>query len=232
MRRALSLADSAIFPVALQQLSWLPHASSKAKFIPVGPNLPIPTTAIPAVSNSVPTIGVFSITGGEPGARETNLIIPAVASASEKLGALRLSIFGRHAELRESDLRVGLQNYPVQLSVEGVVDPGQVVQKLSACDLLLFVRGGISSRRSSAIAGIACGLPVIALTGSETAPPVTDAGVILIPQADPQPIAAALVRVLSDSAFRAELASRSRAAYQQHFSWPAIAAKFAALLNS
>jgi glycosyltransferase involved in cell wall biosynthesis len=232
MRRALSLADSAIFPVALQQLSWLPPTASKAKFIPVGPNLPIPTTAIPAVSNSVPTIGIFSITGGEPGARETNLIIPAVASASEKLGTVRLSVFGRHAEVRERDLRVGLQKYPVQLSVEGVVDPDQVVQKLSLCDLLLFVRGGISSRRSSAIAGIACGLPVIALAGSETAAPVTKAGVILIPQADPRLLAAALVRVLSDSAFRAELASRSRAAYQEHFSWPAIAAKFAAFLNS
>ena len=232
MRRALSLADSAIFPVATQQLSWLPPAISKAKFIPVGPNLPIPAVAIPVVPNSVPTIGIFSITGGEPGSRETNLIIPAVATASEKLGTLRLSVFGRHAELRESDLRAGFQKVPVQLSVEGVVDPDQVVQKLSACDLLLFVRGGISSRRSSAIAGIACGLPVVALAGSETAPPVTDAGVLLIPHADPQLIAAALVRVLSDSALRSELASRSRAAYQQHFSWPAIAAKFAELLNS
>ena len=102
---------------------------------------------------------------------------------------------------------------------------------LSDCDVLLFVRGHISSRRGSAIAGIACGLPVIAYSGSETAPPITDAGVVLISPDQPDDLNAALVRFFSDTNYRKNLASRSRAAYKIHFAWATIAARFSTLLN-
>lgn len=118
----------------------------------------------------------------------------------------------------------------MELSVEGIVDPDQVVEKLSACDVLLFVRGNISTRRGSAIAGIACGLPVIAYSGPETAAPITDAGVVFVSPDRPDDLNVALVRVLSDAAYRMDLAARSRAAYQAHFAWTAIAARFSALL--
>ena len=231
MRRALDFADLAVFTVPPERLTWLPAAPRNATFVPVGPNLPIPSTPTKSSpQDPVPTIGVFSITGGESGERETQIILAAVRYAAQKLGKVRLSIFGRHAELRETELREGLCDLPVELSVEGVIEPAQVVQKLSACDVLLFVRGPISSRRSSAIAGIACGLPVIAYPGSETAPPITDAGLILVSPERPNDLNAALVRILSDASYRMELASRSRAAYQAHFAWPTIAARFATIL--
>ena len=179
----------------------------------------------------MPTIGVFSITGGEPGARETRVIIAATRHASEKIGKLRLSVFGRCAELRETVLRDGLHDLPVDLSVKGIVDSAQVVHKLSACNVLLFVRGPISSRRSSAIAGIACGLPVIAYLGSETAAPITEAGVVLVSPDRPYDLNAALVRVLSDAAYRMNLIARSRDAYRTHFAWTAIAARYRVFLS-
>ena len=230
MRRAVAFADLAIFTVPPEKLSWRPKVGPRVAFVPVGPNLPIPPE-IPdrAAQVSVPTIAVFSITGGEKG--ETRLILDAVRHAAENVGELRLSVFGRHAELRERDLRNGLRGLPVEISVEGVIDPPQVVARFLACDVLLFVRGGISSRRGSAIAGIACGLPLIAFCGSETAPPITEAGVILLAPDAVEELKAALVRVLRDSAYREELASRSRAAYQAHFAWPVIASRFAALLR-
>jgi glycosyltransferase involved in cell wall biosynthesis len=231
MRRVLSLADLAIFTVPPENLSWPPNPSpAQAAFVPVGANLPIPAE-IRAPQNDLLTVGVFSITGGEPGTRETQSIVNAVRFASEKLGKLRLSVFGRHAEVRENALRDGLRSSPVEVTVQGVVDPPAVVQKLAAADVLLFVRGNISSRRSSAIAGIACGLPILAFSGSETAPPLSDAGVILIPPGDETQLNEALVRVLSDRTYRAELAARSRAAYRDHFSWAAIANRYAALLK-
>jgi glycosyltransferase involved in cell wall biosynthesis len=244
MRHALDFADVAIFTVPPAKLSWLARTPEKAAFIPVGPNLPISSleNAVSPRKNAsqIPTIGVFSITGGEAGARETREIISAVRFASEKLGRLRLAVFGRYAELRESDLREGLRDVPVKLSVEGVLEADQIVQKLSACDVLLFVRGPISSRRSSAIAGIACGLPLIAFEGSETAAPITDAGVVLVVEIEgteqkentrQERLNAALVRVLADAEYRAALAARSRLAYEQHFSWDSIAARFAAILR-
>jgi glycosyltransferase involved in cell wall biosynthesis len=232
MRRALELADLAIFTVPPEKLSWLNTIPSKAAFIPVGANLPFPEELASRRSGSIPTVGVFSITGGEQGTRETQLILAAVQYASQRIGRIRLSVFGRHSELREEALRQALQNCPVELSVEGVVDPEQVVSRLAACDVLLFVRKGISTRRGSAIAGIAAGLPVIAYPNSETAPPITEAGVLLVNPGDPGKLNDALVQVLSDANFRAELSARSRAAYKAHFAWQAIAERFAALLNS
>ena len=232
MRWALDLADLAIFTVPPGKLSWMKKIPEKVKFIPVGANLPFPETPIRRTTAEIPTIGVFSITGGQQGARETQEIITAVQQAAQKVGALRLSIFGRHSELREEALRQGLLNLPVHLSVEGVVEPEEVVSRLAACDVLLFVRNGISSRRSSAIAGIAAGLPIIAYQNSETAPPVTDAGIVLVNPGQQPELNDALVRVLSDANLREELAARSRAAYQAHFAWPAIALSFAKLLKS
>lgn len=240
MRRALDLADLAIFTVPMEKISWLPAASGKAAFLPVGPNLPLPfqrtVTATSKVTASIPAIAVFSITGGDAGARETREIVAAVRFAAEKLGKIRLCVFGRHAEIRKDALWDGLRDLPVELSVEGVLEGTQVVEKLSACDVLLFVRGPISSRRSSAIAGIACGLPVIGYSGSETAAPVTDAGVVLIPfvqdsASRQEQLNAALLRVLSDTAQRAELAARSSSEYEGHFCWSAIAARLAEMLS-
>ena len=58
--------------------------------------------------------------------------------------------------------------------------PSKFLKALYSADLPLFARKPIPSRRGSAIAGIACGLPLIAYTGAETATPITDADVILV----------------------------------------------------
>jgi glycosyltransferase involved in cell wall biosynthesis len=156
--------------------------------------------------------------------------------ASQKLGRMRLLVFGRHAEVREAVLREGLRDLPVQITVEGVVDGDQLVDHFASSDVLLFLRGTISSRRGSAIAGISCGLPVVALKGPDSAAPITDAGVILLP-GDLEPsvlqgkLADALVRALSDSAFRSSLIERSRHAHAAFFSWPAIASRYAEFLQ-
>lgn len=98
---------------------------------------------------------------------------------------------------------------------------------------MLFARGPISSRRGSAIAGIACGLPVIAEEGSEVAPPITDAGVVLVPEESvPEGFGAALVRVLTDQSYRVSLAQRSRDAQSRYFSWSVIARQYAQALRA
>ncbi len=232
MRRAVSLATRSIFTVPMNKISWLPPALRNAHFIPVGPNLSIlEPPADACAKDQIPTVAVFSITGGEAGVVETRAITAALRHAAQKIGKLRLSVFGRNADSAEATLRESLRDLPVEISVEGLLEEAQLVERLSASDLLLFVRGPISSRRSSAIAGIACGLPVIAYSGSETAPPITDAGVVLVSPNNQDELNAALLRVLSDPAYRSELAARSRVAFTQHFSWPSVAAHYASLLK-
>jgi glycosyltransferase involved in cell wall biosynthesis len=233
MRLALSLADLAVFTVPPEKLRWLSVVPPHTVFVPVGPNLPIPSEISPRETiRGVPTIGVFSITGGQTGAEETRVIVAAVRHTAEKLGQLRLSVFGRHAELRKADLHTGLRDVPVELRVEGVLTEQEVVERLQSCDVLLFVRGGISSRRGSAIAGIACGVPMVAYAGPETSWPVTDAGVLLVSPQHPQKLEAGLIRILSEEELRAGMSLASRMAYRQHFSWSAIAARFATLLRN
>jgi hypothetical protein len=237
MRRALAAAELAIFTIPPEKISWVAGSSSRLHFIPVGPNLPIPIPPENALSRAhqtpgTPTIGVFTITGGEPGAREAKIILAAVRHAARKVGKLRLSVFGRHAELREATLREGLQDLPVEISAEGVLDDQQVIERLCSADVLLFVRGAITSGRSSAIAGIAAGVPMVAFTGAQTSWPVTDAGALLVTPGNPDELHDALVRVLSEPELCASLRRRNKHVYREHFSWPAIATRFAVILKS
>jgi len=231
MRKMVRLAELSIFTIPLENISWLSAATAKTVFIPDGPNLPIADGVGSSVSHSPPAVAVFSITGGKGGDWETQTIIHSLRFASQNLGPIRLLVFGRESEVREAALRDGLRDVPVDISVEGILPNERIVQRFCDSDVLFFVRGGISSRRGSAIAGIACGLPVIGGASSETAPPITDAGVVFVSLDKPDEINTALVRVLSDSAYRHDLASRSRSVYRDHLSWPVIAAQFAAKLR-
>lgn len=236
MRAAHSFADQAVLTVALDRVPWLRPPFENATFLQVGANF---TTPQPPQDHdrlhSPPAIGVFSVTGGASGDRETQDIIAATRLTAEKLGPLRLLVFGRHAELREDDLRRGLQNAPVELVVEGVVDETALIDRFLAIDVLLFVRGTISSRRGSAIAGIACGVPVIAFEGPETAFPIRDSGVVLLREESDgtlrqRQLSEALVTLFSDERLRADLIQRNHSAQRNHFSWSAIASGFAKIL--
>jgi glycosyltransferase involved in cell wall biosynthesis len=238
MKDMAAFSDHNVFTVPLNHIGWLENSEStnESSFIPVGANLPFPLDPqFHGELHSPPTIAVFSITGGAAGDDETRDVIAALRIASEKLGKLRLLVFGRHAEVREAALKKALDDLAIELSVEGIVDGRELVKRFADSDVLLFVRGAISSRRGSAIAGIACGLPVIALQGSETAAPITDAGVLLLPVPASettlqQQLGEAVVRVLSNNDLRAELVQRNRMAQEKHFSWPAIAKRYAEFL--
>ncbi len=230
MRDALRLADLAVLTVPAENLSWVPPGWHNGVFIPVGANLTVPeAVADPRPSRAVhiPTVAVFGITGGEAGKLESEAITEAVRLAAICIPKLRLVAFGRHADDNEYFLRDGLRDVEVDVQVSGVLPSEEVARTLSSSDVLLFVRGAISSRRGSAVAGIACGLPVIAYGGTETAAPITEAGVVLVSPKKREELGEALVRVLSDREYRTSLAERSRRAYEQHFSWKVIAAQYA-----
>ncbi len=232
MRELLRLTDVAIFTVPLNKISWLPAQSKNAVFIPVGANLPAPERAWAATKNSpTPAVAIFSITGPPRTRPEVRLISDAVLFASKQIGAIRVLVFGRNADVSGQQLKTALSNSPAEVSVMGLIPADEIVRLLGSCDVLLFVRGHISTRRGSAIAGIACGLPVIAEEGPETAPPITEAGVVLVPPDRPDQFGPALLRVLSDPVYRASLAERSRNAQERYFSWPTIAAQYAQILR-
>ena len=234
MREALRLSDAAVFTVPIEKLSWIKSPFTKAVFIPVGANLPTSGEANSRKGISTDeklSIAVFGVTGGKWGKNEIENIVAAVRFAAARVGNLRLIVLGRNSESAERELQKRLSDTPVELHVIGVLPGEDVVRTLSVSDVLLFVRGPISTRRSSAIAGIACGLPVIAFEGPETAPPITEAGLALFSPQRKGDLGAVLLRVLEDEHYRASLAQRSWVAQQQYFSWRAIARRYAELLR-
>ena len=230
MRQSLRRADLAIFTLPLSAIRWLPGSTRNAAFIPVGANLPLASLATQKPSESphdALRVAVFGITGGEAGRQEAVRIVEAVGFVASKIGKLELHAFGRHADDCESMLREGLRGFPVDVRVKGVLAADEVAAELSSADVLLFVRGPISTRRGSAIAGIACGLPVIAARGAETAGPIEEAGVALVSADKPREFGDALLRVLTTPGRRAELIEKSRLAQDKYFSWQAIATRYA-----
>jgi glycosyltransferase involved in cell wall biosynthesis len=248
LRRAYRISRCAILTLPLENISWLPERHPKAVFIPVGANFSADEfAAAPAASlspdprasaGSAPhsrqamTIAVYAVTGAPELLPETQLIAQIVRRAAEiaaqtsAAAPLRLLVLGRNGAEAEAPLRAALAGSGIDLEAHGVLPPSEVARRLRAADVLLFVRGAITSSRGSAIAGIVCGLPVVAFSGPETGPPITSAGVLLAPSGDGEALAAALSRVLSDAALRNDLRQRSAIATQNFFSWPAIARRF------
>jgi glycosyltransferase involved in cell wall biosynthesis len=229
MRKASRSADCVIVTIPPEKIDWLP-SSCRAAFIPVGANIP-PSSAI-SVSNErgVKTIGIFGVTGGNRIANEARDIALAVRHAMPMAANLHVLLFGRHSLDAEPILRQELRGHRVSVEALGLLKPEEVTAAFSRVEVVLFVRGGISARRGSAIAAIACGLPIVAYESDETSFPVTEAGVLLAPQGDVLALAQKLGRVLSDSAYRLQLCERSRLAQQKYFSWTVIAESFLYML--
>lgn len=237
MRRLYGMSLHSIMPVPVEKCAWLPSSATKAQFIPIAANLS-GTRATLRDSNSardktpLKTVAIFGVTGSPRLQPEVEFIAQVVRQTAEQSGPLRLLVLGRHAQEAEAPLRAALAGTKVELEVHGVLPADEIERRLSEADALLFVRGGISSRRGSALAGIACGLPVVAYEGSETGPPITDAGVMLSPEGDRNALANNLSRVLSDDVLRNSLRQRGLEAREKYFSWNVIARKFLQVLDN
>jgi len=234
MREALRTSEIGIFTVPLEKLSWMKPHSGRGIFIPVGANFPTASNAVSRNGIAMDGklgIAVFGITGGAATCKEVDEIAEAVRFAAARVRGLRLIVLGRNSQDSEEEFRNRLRDTSVELHVLGLLPAEDVVRSLAISDVLLFVRGPISTRRGSAIAGIACGLPVIASEGPETAPPITEAGVAFYSPQRKGDLGEVLLRVLQDEHYRASLAQQSWVAQQQYFSWTAIAGKYAEFLN-
>jgi glycosyltransferase involved in cell wall biosynthesis len=234
MRQAMDLCDTAVFTVPMEKLSWIEPQYTHSVFIPVGANLPVSEEAgsrKTIASGRKLNIGVFSVTGGSATEKEIGEIVGAVRFASSHVRNLKLTVLGRNSKETEGELLKQLHGAPVEIQVLGLLSNEDVARTLFSCDVLLFVRGPISTRRGSAIAGIACGLPVIAAEGSETSSLITEAGVAFYSPQKKNDLGTILLHVLQDEHYRAALAQRSWIAQQRYFSWTAIASRYAQFLE-
>lgn len=233
IRTAFRCAELPVLTVPASQIPWLPRDSQRATFIPVGANFP-PSgttqerTGLPAIR----TVAVFGVTGGAQIAVEARDIANVIKRVAATGLCLHLNVFGRNAIEAEPILRKELGDTNISLAVGGILAAEEVRARLSRADALLFVRGAISSRRGSALAGVVCGTPVVGYRGAETAPPITEAGVVLVERNDCAALAKALAAVLTDNRLHQELCQRNSAVTAKYLSWDAISSQLARAIRN
>jgi glycosyltransferase involved in cell wall biosynthesis len=218
-------ADKGIFADPLETISWLPKNRNKAAFIPIGGNIPEPS--VDSTNQTTPdttkTISVFCLSDPPRLQRELEEISYAMRSASSSVSKLRLVLLGKGTIEAQEEIERAFAETSVEIVNMGVCGAEKVSRALADSDVMLCVRGQLFPRRGSALAGIACGVPIIAYCGTAQLTPIAEAGVEFVPHGDKDALGANLTRVLTDSALQEELRSRSRLAQAKYFSWKKIA---------
>jgi glycosyltransferase involved in cell wall biosynthesis len=233
IRRLYGGATKAIFADPLETIGWLPKRRAKAVFIPIGANIPERAhgRTAPALAAHERVVIVFGVTcSRETAAREVDEISDVMRQACQALGRLRLVVVGRGSVEARELLAKALHGCDVELVVRGVLPAEEVAQEFQSADALLFVRGGITPGRGSAMAGIASGIPIVGYRDGTISGPLKEAGVEWSAWHDQQSLIRGLIRVLSDPERWIELHERNLEVQKNHLSWSRIAERFQAVL--
>jgi glycosyltransferase involved in cell wall biosynthesis len=219
-------ADKAIFADPLGSITWLPKDQSKAAYIPIGANIPEPSQRSNYGPRHHKTVAVFCLSYMPNVQREVSDIYHAMNLAAANGGQLQLVLLGRGTPEANEEIERAFQGSSVDVENLGLRSAEEVSRVLGECDAMLCVRGKLFPRRGSALAGIACGLPIIAYAGAAEGTPLAEAGVELVPYGDREALGMALARVLADARYWKQLYERNRRAHREYFSWDRIAERF------
>jgi glycosyltransferase involved in cell wall biosynthesis len=234
IHKLYKMAAKSIFTVPLETIAWLPQGKNKAAFIPIGANIPERTQrrvaqAKPANEKTVIVFGVSD--SMQTAAPEVKDISDVMLAACKALGrGLRLVVVGRGALEARELLTTALQGSDVGLAVRGVLPAEELADEFASADVMLTVRGPITPRRGSAMAGIAAGVPIVGYCDGNIDGPLQQAGVEWAPWKDRHSLSQGLIRVLSDPQRWTELHERNLEVQKSNISWSRIADRFQAVL--
>lgn len=204
---------------------WVPRIrrlcprARPAEWLPIPSNAP--TAADPGTVAAVRAryaaggdlVGHFG-TFGRPVA---DVLAPAARELLARRTGARLLLIGRGSDRFREQLGPGAD----RVFATGELGADELPAHLRACDLLLQpYPDGISARRTSAMAGLANGVPVVTNLGFLSEPLWASApGVTVAPEPDPGRLAAAATAVLAlDPMARAALGRRGADLYDATFS--------------
>jgi glycosyltransferase involved in cell wall biosynthesis len=163
--------------------------------------------------------------------RELDDIFHALTFVSTAGNRRRLVLLGKGTAEASTHIQEIFEGVPVDVVNLGIRSAEEVSQVLAEADAMLCVRGRLFPRRGSALAGIACGVPIIAYAGPAQETPIAEAGVEFVPYGDRVALAAMLAKVLTDDNLQSELRARNKRGQEQYFSWSGIARRYADFLS-
>ena len=231
MRKLIEQSEQGVLTVPRETLNWLPLGFIRAASIPIGANIPeYRGNRVFSAERTPKTVAVFSVTCGDTRSQEVHDIVLAAKRVKQHAGPVRLEVFGRGCEEAREVLEQSLNGSGIELHVRGVIPAEEITRTLSEADAMLCARGLTTARRGTAIAGIACGLPVVGYGQSGSDPAIDAAGVRLAPWHNSELLAHELAEVLSDEKLWQELHERNLRAQTHYFSWNAIADRYVKLL--
>lgn len=229
VRQAYRIAEKTIFTIPLAKVVWLHSNDNKAESIPIGANIPERFSEeqhAAKCSDGIRTVAVFCLSQNANRVMEIADLIRAAERARDSFGSVRFTILGKGSMESRPLIERALRQIDVNVRVLGLLPADDVSETLSSATVLLYLCGQVFQTRGSVLAGIATGLPIIGYGGRVSETPLEEAGLELVPYRDREALAAALVRVLKNTALQAELRKRSWAAQRRHFSWDAIARRY------
>lgn len=153
---------------------------------------------------------------GTVATRMLGVALPDILAGSPTSIALLL---GRNSDACHRQL---MNTHPAlrsRIHTSGALSSSALAEHVAACDLLVQpYPDGISSRRTSAMAGLALRVPIVTTRGHLTEP-LWDAtrSVVLVDVNEPRRLGDETLRLLADDEERARLASRGRDTYDRHF---------------
>lgn len=155
---------------------------------------------------------------------------PAIVSLL-RLSAVRILLCGRNSDRFAAEFLRQNRDAGKRISATGEAPAEELSTLLSACDVLLQpYDDGISTRRGSAMAALALGIPIVSNMGHLSEPEWVDSGAVqLAPGTEPDEIAEAVLDLARDRFRRSTMSARARALYQERF---AVRHSVQALLNT
>jgi hypothetical protein len=181
--------------------------------------LPIPSTipcAAPAADGERFAAGHFGTYGDHVG-DELRAILPALAA---RVPGIRIALIGEGGPAFRDEIGRSEPALARDAWAPGRLDPQAVASALRACDVLLQpYPDGITTRRTSVMAGLKNGVATVTTAGELTEEVWQETGAVaLVPAGDAGAFANKTAALLNDATARRELGARGAATYEARFS--------------
>lgn len=204
---------------------WRPYALGRKLpfyWLPIPSNVPVVAneTSVARVRGEYSREGQFLVGHfGIHGSAATGPLQEMIPILLERCPEAVMLLMGKGSEEFRAGLIGRLPQLAHRIRAAGTLAPSDLSEHLAACDLMLQpYPDGVSTRRTTAMAPLAHGVPLVTTTGPLTEEFWQDCNaVVMAPAGDAQGLVEAACLLLTDRVERDRMSSQARLLYDQRF---------------